>query len=171
MFFSAPFPREKAGEAQKLNSEKCVFYSERKKISTSLFLVLIPKVFPYKRRSLGHNLHQEFLNMPLTLCLEQQQKKVFYTSDTQIFSPFVTILKRPQTSFSSKRFLPIFPRLAQLPLNGFHSLTEIQQKWNFLQNFIHFVQRYLKINEDRKKDQRFGFTRSKSSNNTRRRGQ
>ena len=57
MFFSAPFPREKAGEAQKLNSEKCVFYSERKKISTSLFLVLIPKVFPYKRRSLGHNLH------------------------------------------------------------------------------------------------------------------
>lgn len=29
--FSAPFPREKAGEAQKLNSEKCVFYSERKK--------------------------------------------------------------------------------------------------------------------------------------------
>ena len=55
--FSAPFPREKAGEAQKLNSEKCVFYSERKKISTSLFLVLIPKVFPYKRRSLGHNLH------------------------------------------------------------------------------------------------------------------
>ena len=55
--FSASFPREKAGEAQKLNSEKCVFYSERKKISTSLFLVLIPKVFPYKRRSLGHNLH------------------------------------------------------------------------------------------------------------------
>ena len=77
--------------------------------------------------------------MPLTLCLEQQQKeKVFYTSDTQIFSPFVTILKRPQTSFSSKHFLPIFPRLAQLPLNGFHSLTRFSRRVEFSLEFHSF---------------------------------
>ena len=41
--FSAPFPREKAGEAQKLNSEKCVFYSERKKNLHLPFLGANPK--------------------------------------------------------------------------------------------------------------------------------
>ena len=43
MFFSAPFPREKVGEAQKLNSEKCVFYSERKKNLHLPFLGANPK--------------------------------------------------------------------------------------------------------------------------------
>ena len=137
MFFRLLFQGKKQEKHRSLILKSVFSTAKEKKISTSLFLVLIPKVFPYKRRSLGHNLHQEFLNMPLT-AYAWSRRRFFYTSDTQIFSPFVTILKRPQTSFSSKHFLPIFPRLAQLPLNGFHSLTRFSRRVEFSLEFHSF---------------------------------